>query len=1519
MPATTFVELRRWRRDVAAKSAERDRVAARIVVGSAELKAIDAQIADAQLRGVATAALEKKRGRAVDTRKVDTESLGRINDTLRDVLGRIRLDPGDADPGYPLMLLPVRLETRYTADGHGLRVRIYPDDIHIDALDPGITSDERSAGIAYWNAIWRASQDQAAEAWRTLLAAAGRQRAPWIARVLRPVNCAQRADAAAPDFPDVAPRSNRPAVARLLPDVFSAVVIQGARRATATGRTILPDVTVGLFAAEQAGLGSVHGVKVVAGAEWLGDYDEAERVGMAVTVPLPVPGAKVDRLIVYGVRRSLQPKDATAALAALFESHRCGNGLAFVPQGTPTNNTESDRAGWQRRTEPRAPSCDAAVVDPDSNAAILAGALGLDPQVLADLDHADKHEQANAQAMNVALWGSSWGSFLDKINRVGTQGATLSDAARESTRVFHRDFVRGRGPLPVVRVGSQPYGILPVSTTSRWRLDRFEGGLMPILARLREKWKQSIVNVPRLGSGAIDTTLLELLGLTPVCAGLRVRTVLESAFAQLVADASGESRDDIDIERILEELVWEDVLGNGSFVRPSGSLGESRALLLPLVADSDPAFIDALLGNATASAASVFQVLLELAFDRATREVEKDSADGRLHQIVQGATTLAASDRDRVLAIATRGATVPAEALYAEATRLKSSFAGASPTLSEFQPVPALARSFGELALDSTTATSRAELGLYAAHAWLYSQGRLNEIHEALAALRETTLDDRRILIAETLDLASHRLDAWITALVERRRRSQRAARSAGVMIGAYGWVEDIEVEPSGSQDTTRGFVHAPSLAQAATAGILRSAYLSHNADAAGDGAFAIDLTSGRVRSALHLLDGVRQGQPLGGLLGYRCERAVHEAELDRFILSLRKIAPLTQGKLTDRGETVAPGALERLAAGNVLDGIELAEKYQGKVTGWGPLQIRKALDERPTDNPYLVGKWDPLTDDEWRQIDAAIRDMDAALDATADVLMAESVHQLVAGNTARASAALDAASSGDSRQPEPEFVQTPVDGMPFTYRILAVAGDAAPWNVVRPRSAAEPRLETWAAQRLGDPSTIVVATKDDGTRITVADSGHCALDLIYDASDHVAFDQRLRASIPAIATKKFHDTRDDAWPPDLRAIGDIFQCAASLRALLIRARPATPGDLTLPNAPPARGISAAEMQAARDRVVGARDLLELRGKVLDAMLHDGVAAPEQLLPALEDLAAFGLVPPLVAQDQLPILATAILAGAVRRVSDADAALTRPPSAEAIADAGQAVFGEGFWILPAIAPPESTDGWAAALAAPPAGATATAIRMLLTDYASVRDGTCRYVEATMLAAAPTPRAVQLAGPGKNPPSAWIGGALALEDPTPDTPVVSSLLDIAGAYDGQGVTAAIVLDEWLEVVPVRARRGAAADAPVVERLATGISFNAAAPSSRPPQAILLAIAPDADRWTGAALVEVLEDTMELARLRAVTLERTNGIARILPALYERSWSLQGEKVLHLRDRVSQSGSLAGFAAYVKDQP
>src|SRR5512143_3230397 len=97
----------------------------------------------------------------------------------------------------PLVLLPVRLETRFfTLPGNvtELRVRIYPDKIHVDTHQPELTTDERTWGTQYWQQDWLAGNDTAAraDAWRTLASRFGAARAAWIARALQPTNIQQR-------------------------------------------------------------------------------------------------------------------------------------------------------------------------------------------------------------------------------------------------------------------------------------------------------------------------------------------------------------------------------------------------------------------------------------------------------------------------------------------------------------------------------------------------------------------------------------------------------------------------------------------------------------------------------------------------------------------------------------------------------------------------------------------------------------------------------------------------------------------------------------------------------------------------------------------------------------------------------------------------------------------------------------------------------------------------------------------------------------------------------------------------------------------------------------------------------------------------------------------------------------------------------------------------------------------------------------------------------------------------------
>ena len=155
-------------------------------------------------------------------------------------------------------------------------------------------------------------------------------------------------------------------------------------------------------------------------------------------------------------------------------------------------------------------------------------------------------------------------------------------------------------------------------------------------------------------------------------------------------------------------------------------------------------------------------------------------------------------------------------------------------------------------------------------------------------------------LLAGALDLCAHRLDAWITSFATKRLDTMRKTAATGVYFGGYGWVENLKpaptraevAAPAGEQapifqtPDDPGFVHAPSLTQAATVALLRNGHLTHSTAEVRD-LLAIDLSSERVRLANYLLDGVRQGQPLGALLGYRFERRLHELKLDHLIVRL--------------------------------------------------------------------------------------------------------------------------------------------------------------------------------------------------------------------------------------------------------------------------------------------------------------------------------------------------------------------------------------------------------------------------------------------------------------------------------------------------------------------------------------------------------------------------------------------------------------------------------------------------------
>jgi hypothetical protein len=279
-----------------------------------------------------------------------------------------------------------------------------------------------------------------------------------------------------------------------------------------------------------------------------------------------------------------------------------------------------------------------------------------------------------------------------------------------------------------------------------------------------------------------------------------------------------------------------------------------------------------------------------------------------------------------------------------------------------------------------------------------------------------------------TLGLASHRLDAWWTSVASRQLWTLRGERDIrppdgprdGLLVGAFGYVEDLAPEPREQGE----YLLAPSQNQVTTAAVLRNAHRATDEPAHKD-ALAVDLSAERVRRARQLLDGVRDGRSLSVQLGYRFERRLHESDegpdLQQHISLFRSVAPLKADRADRNGNSEK---ITTSKASDVVDGKKLHQAWKSD-TIWslGPLATYEGTDLQTA-------------------VDDILADFDDALDAVNDVLTAEAVHQLSKGNPERATAALEGLSRG-KQLPELEVLRTPRRESGVNNRLLVLFGDA--------------------------------------------------------------------------------------------------------------------------------------------------------------------------------------------------------------------------------------------------------------------------------------------------------------------------------------------------------------------------------------------------------------------------------------------------------------------------------------------
>jgi hypothetical protein len=1524
---------------------------------------------------------------------------------------------------HPLVLFPVRLETRFfaLADGSSeLRVRVYPDAVHIDTHETALTDDELTWGKHFWEQTWRAANDEerGKTAWRQLADRFDPPRAAWIAHALKPLNPEDRppaplgVDEPLPKpvrFPSVETKKEsweRAPVTRVLPSRWFVLGYQAGKLVVNVQGGPIPDV---LPTGPDPGLQPVDELGIDDGMKWMVDFDAAEKVGMGIRARLSseAGAAGLDFLLVLGIKDTADATtDWTPKLAELFSAHHYTDGLGFVPQGTPTNNTADAPSGFSSNDPGHEASYHAERTAPTfqlgdgSSADVLTTALGLAnvPSIFANLPNASAKEQVDHRSMNTALWQTTWGYFLLQMLGVGaTSESRMTDDDIAWARSHFIDYVRASGPLPALRVGKQPYGILPVTSLDAWKPPADlqakyarDVALRDFLVRFRDLWRRNFPETPRLGRSedvdqakGIDRDLAEVLSMDGQSSNYSIRNLMGRHYlehlwvflsAEFFSDIWGVVLDEAppEPEPFVEEepppdlpprerIAWlraqqQARLAHARARQQWLALMEARRQRIALMAAKRAATSawSAIHDQRTAALLQTLGVTWRPRLADGVFAPPIVKLSGALVQAAQTSTLspnyidalLAAQDLD-VVRHETGLQPPPHTLLYlllrhsmlleyaAAAARLlidRGLLDSALRREPELVHLPAgqLTQTVWQqmaIKIQAQGVQDPIEVGKYllgfmpSGEPDVEREPQLKALSEYRASLVHLkSLNPTRLeqLLTGTLDLCTHRLDAWITSFATKRLAEMRKANQAAVLFGGYGWVMNLKpvnaqipiVPPPGEPGPmfqladNPGFIHTPSLTHATTAAVLRSGHLAHAGNQMPNNLLAIDLSSDRVRLATWLLDGVRQGQPLGALLGYRFERRLQEADRPQFISYFRELAPLVARKLEQTDQPV-----EAIAANNVVDGLELQRRWLAVRENSDALKdLFSSLAKKPPE-PDLTNSAAILK----AELDA----LADSVDAVSDALIAESVHQVVRGNPVRAATTVESIAGGEIPPPELEIARTPRTGIALTHRLVTLFSDepvfvpqwAPPTHPFR--AEAEPHLNAWVARLLVNPAHVLCLVErfEPGTRETLetkelrlSQLNLAPLDFIYavesgQGGQQGELEQRILYTMMRIpdgfspgVPLRISAARKSEWQAGELGYGQFCELLRAVRKLIGGVRGIDGDDLTAPNQTNPFSVDLAELEK---RAAGAQESLRRTKDDLQAQLENPDAGDlnvlREVLMRAASLAVSGAVPLSAAgastADRQTLLAQAgsIQKELARRTDEVAAVVSRADPAMATLAKRQddalarlrIVFGKAFVVLPRFTAANGEELEKALTDSikiqdgDPLAATTWFQRV-----ARVRDGIARLNDALSYAEAlgtGEKFKLTLAQLPYNSNDRWVGLPLKAGDSLPGGKL-SLAIQSSAPIDAKGSLAGLLIDEWVEVVPNA-------------REVTGITFQYNQPNAAPPQNILIAVPPEVELpWTVWSLQRVLLETLDLARIRAVDPDALDEVGHYLPALY-----------------------------------
>jgi hypothetical protein len=734
------------------------------------------------------------------------------------------------------VLLPVRLETRFDEvpdfTGTRLRVLVVPDgcwfDRHQGASPAEVELLEQAVADAGGPLVTGApATAAAAAAFDALARQVGPGRALWLAR--NQADVPMRAGGAEGTRVHGLP-SRLELYAALSNDLEDPPVALGTTtKPTATEFRITPSPDV------EGG--------------WWPSWGSLEDSGLTFTVDLgqppgPIAPEAIVALYVIGL--------GDTETVDVLRPHLDSGDLGLLQPGTPTNTV----AGAPAADLGRDPAAWRALGERDTNPqeSIVGQALTGDGQALGPLvGSSDTVADAMTRRLIPVLWPALLGVAAAELWGPGASVVAGADDHWSS------EALRPDGPLPLLRIGEQPYGLWPVSDWARWQADPDRepplGGDPDVEMALRAR--DAAADRARSGLGTVVNAdaarLWDLLAQTPTSDAYEVRPGLQLSTLSLFL-ANPES----DAVEAWHRHVDRVVGAADPLVTLGGPLPLRMQVVVPEVAFTAthaPLFLPS--PDVAASVAHGWVVSdpaswIAAAFSWFEGLFDRQGLDGSAwermtsHWLERWPTSLL-------------WRLVVVSGLFA----LQRAVQAANPA---FDPDASLVDS---VKIGIPSGATGPEVSVY--QRFRQGVGRIRQLAQDPDLLVTAPEVDR--VVRGLLDTTSHRVDPWLTGLASRRLGGLDVSRP----VGLYGWVDQPQLGEPGP-DTDIGVLLAPSDAQARVAVVLRDK--SHFDP---DDLWHMDLSSASVRDSSRLADDVRTGAHPAEALGREVERVVGErVKIDR-------------------------------------------------------------------------------------------------------------------------------------------------------------------------------------------------------------------------------------------------------------------------------------------------------------------------------------------------------------------------------------------------------------------------------------------------------------------------------------------------------------------------------------------------------------------------------------------------------------------------------------------------------------